>query len=428
MTLIRLLTVLLLIFLFSCKSEQQLPADYAYAYAPDTIRLSLSKVAGRAPFGFGYGQCYFFDTTEFSYPPLVFPEKVSNLKISSISTDLKPHFLKLYQQGVIDERHPSVPTVLQAIKKGKIDTANLLAATDYSVYLISAKRNEDAIFIVDENGNRDLTDDPVRILGNLEPESFDDLIQCVYPIYNDHEFVTDTGWIKLGCTEMWPVAIGEAFYHSATFSIAERTYRVGVTPDEYGGFSFTGNPTLALLAIDGKDVAPYHPPETRIELGQYVKLGPDHYQFHGISNDGRLMTLIREPDFDRQTGIQTGLLAPDFSCITTEGRTISSDAIGDCPLLITNLTACGSGTLKDYQAIIAAAAGKIQVLAMEPHPGKDRPGLVVDTEDERNRLFHETYRKDYSSRVCYLIGPDRRLLEKFDIHHWEEYLPYYLVP
>ncbi len=65
---------------------------------------------------------------------------------------------------------------------------------------------------------------------------------------------------------------------------------------------------------------------------------------------------------------------------------------------------------------------------MEPHPKGSNLGTIMDTETDFNRKFHQTYRKDYSSRIYYLIGEDRRVLERFDIKNWENRLAQYLYP
>lgn len=405
------------------------PDTYVFITVPDTLRLHLQKVKGTGIFGFGYSELRFFDTTDLAFPHLAFSPNITEVKFARELTDAKPSFLKSYQEAKIDSIfYTNFLSMPELIAQGKIDTANLLPAADYFIYMLQGKKDGENILVVDENGNKDFTDDPIRVAGPLKPKSLDNLIKCEYPVYNDHEFVLDSCWIKVGFSEVFGLSIGEAFHHIVDFSIAGSEYKLGVLLNDAGGMTFAGKAVLALLDTGEMRDYEYLPTEKRIAWKEYVQLGENYYQFYDITNDGRWLTLVKEENFGKQVGIQKGMIAPAFACKTIDGMLINSKKIGNEPLLITNLTACGEGTLKEYNAILEASLGTFNVLAMEPDPKGDREGFIVNTEDDFNRAFHETYRKDYSSRICYLIDENNRILEKFTIKDWEKYLAKYLFP
>ncbi len=415
------------LILLGCISENPIGSTpNSFSSAPDTLRLNLQKVKGFGILGYSCTSLRFLDTTETDIPALIIPQDIHDWQLSYISIDNKPFFLQGYGNGRMDSLfYTNFLDMPNLIAKGKIDTANLLSDSDYYIYILRGQHNGQDVFMLDENSNKDFTDDSIRLVKPLVPKSVSNLIKCKYPIYNDTEFVIDSSWMNIGLSDQNGMSICEAFHHVTTFSIGEEQYKIGVWQYENGGLAFAWRPTLALLAADSFELDQLSV-ENTISRNEYLRLGNDHYHFHDITNDGRIITLIKEAHFEQQIGTQKGMIAPAFECVTVDGEVIKSNQIGKSPLLITNLTACGSGTLEDYQAILAASTGKIKVLAMEPHPKGSSPGAVVDTENDLNRKFHETYRKYYSSRICYLIGEDRRVLERFHIENWENRLAQYL--
>lgn len=419
----------LFLILLGCTAEDEIkPSANSFATAPDTLRLKLQKVKGFGILGYSCTGLKFLDTTETEIPALTIPKEIHDWKVSYISIDNKPFFQQAYKAGRMDSLfYTNFLEMPELLAKGKMDTANLLSDSDYYVYILRGQQNGQDVFMVDENSNKDFTDDSIRLVKPLVPKSVSNLVKCKYPIYNDTEFVMDSSWMNIGVSDQGRMSICEAFHHVTTFSIGEKQYKLGVWQYENGGLTFAWRPTLALLATDSFELDQLSVEHT-INRNEYLTLENDHYLFHDITNDGRIITFIKEAHYAQQIGTQKGMLAPAFECVTVDGEMIRSSQIGKSPLLITNLTACGSGTLEDYQAILKASTGKIKVLAMEPHPKESSPGTVVDTENDLNRKFHETYRKDYSSRICYLIGEDRRVLERFHIENWEDRLAQYLYP
>jgi hypothetical protein len=71
---------------------------------------------------------------------------------------------------------------------------------------------------------------------------------------------------------------------------------------------------------------------------------------------------------------------------------------------------------------------KIYAIGMDHNIDKDLNGILVDTKDPFNREIYKYYRNAYSSRICYIIDENRRIIDKFQTHSWSLNLPKYLKP
>ena len=47
----------------------------------------------------------------------------------------------------------------------------------------------------------------------------------------------------------------------------------------------------------------------------------------------------------------------------------------------------------------------------------------IDMTEKYNKEIYNNYRKAYCSRVAYVIGSNKRIVDKFDITDWKNFLP-----
>lgn len=300
------------------------------------------------------------------------------------------------------------------ILHSKIDTANLLSFKDNSICILAGLKENETIFIIDENNNKDFRDDSVRFWKDIDPFSKEDLIMVDYLIYNGEAYVTASAWVNIGL--LW----GNKYYfvsqhHTASFSVGNSKYEIEVVIPE-SRFNYN-NPKIALVNNNGivKDTITER---EIISIGEVVKLKEGYYRFFDLSNDGSYLSLIKEDDFDSMIGIQVGMNAPDFTAISIKRDTINLKALLDKPLLIANFSGCAPGTYNDYQAIIEKSAGKINILGIEPGINRDYGGILIDVGKPINKDIYDKYRKAYSNYTCYLIGTDGRIIDRFEIDNW----------
>jgi len=131
--------------------------------------------------------------------------------------------------------------------------------------------------------------------------------------------------------------------------------------------------------------------------------------------------LTKEQEFEKQIGIQMGLLAPDFKIKTIKGESISKGDLKDKPLMIVNLSGCsGPETYKQYISFFDKFKDTFHIVALDSRISNKLPGILVDTEDPVNQDFYKKYRDAYSSYDCFQIGLDGRIKDFFNIYAWEK--------
>ena len=245
--------------------------------------------------------------------------------------------------------------------------------------------NGEEVFIVDQNHNQDLTDDPIRYFQDLNWREFQNLIRCDYDMLVNSKSIQKHGYINIG-NYHGRILEFVSQYAETDFSIDGRLFKLGIMDANHGSLCFLF-PKLALLGTDGimKDTLTKR---EIVSLDEYVFLGDQPYRFDHFYNGSGTLVLVREKEYEKKVGIQMGLLAPDFRIKTMKGKTIAKSELNDKPLMIVNLTGCnGPGTFKQFDRFYEKFKDSYHIISLEPLINKDLPGILVDTEIEENQDF-----------------------------------------
>lgn len=394
----------------------------------DTLILSTRKHKGHGMFGGGFGTLYMEEIPEKDAVLSLIPQEISSPLMGKHFVDTD--FLAYYN---VKSRSPE--NLEEFIHTYGIDTANMPSESENRIHLILGMRGQDSVYIVDENGNNDYRDDPVRTLETLiykEDAPLPEPVMCHYLIYNGEYMVKDSGWVIVAKGSDGRPRISVAQRVVSSFSLQNQEYEIQVM-DWIPSASFCfDHPIISITAQNGqeKDSLLY---SERLELGEYLQLGDSFYKFDNISNDGKEITLIREGDVSDKVGKQVGFLAPDFSCVTTEGDSISLENFQGKYVLLVNITACWSEPMsyEHYKQLSEQYLSKLDILAIDASKGPLQANIrqlglkgtfILSPE---NRAISNHYREDFCSRTCFLINPDGHIVDKFQIHDWQYALAEY---
>lgn len=309
------------------------------------------------------------------------------------------------------------------------DLKRLQLITDFGaqprnyIDIIQGRMGEDQVFVVDENNNKDLRDDSVRIPQFINWLSDEQLVPCKYSLTNGEEVFEDSSWLRLGILRkgLWCL---RSEHLIAEFCIEEDRYKVGIADPRIGDFTYRGVPQAALLSHNS------HVKDTLLEndliiQGEILTLNDSYYRFENISHYGDYLTLVKVADFEKLVGTQLGMLAPEFSCVSVMGDTIFSSDLPNKILLISNTCGCGGDILsaRAYYDISKKFGDQILHLRLDSHMDKGDEGIPIDMEVGYNKDMYRKYRNTYCSRTCYVIGRDNRILDKFPVTDWKTHLP-----
>ena len=161
-----------------------------FSSSNDTIILRTVKVKGSGLFSLGAGTLTFRDTTEHFEYPVTYPQDISNLKGIQMTTDFRS------------------------------------AEVDYIDIITGRKENKD-IFIVDQNDNKDFTDDSVRVFRKMDWRSSENSIKCKYYIRSGEEIDSDSSWVKIG-TQNGRILYGRDEHLTVDFHIDNVPYKIGI--------------------------------------------------------------------------------------------------------------------------------------------------------------------------------------------------------
>lgn len=371
----------------SCGSDKKVPNHFSSSN--DTLLIRTEKHAGDGLFSLGVTDLIFKDTIEkFTYS-VVYPKEITHIKRLQISTDFD-------------------------------------AKEAHYVDIMHGRINDKEIFVVDENNNNDFTDDSVRIYKPIIWRSTSDLVKCKYLISNGQEIVTDSSWIRIGSLYNDP-CYGKSEHLIATFTIDNEKYKVGIIDSRSGCFSYGEYPEIALLSHNAQNNDTLFQKDI-LKIGEFLNLNGSYFSFENITNNGEYITLVRERNFDREIGVQVGMIAPEFVCKTVKGDTISSSVLHDRIIVIANSCGCGGDSLstKAYYDMKREYETKIHILHLDTKIDKDLDGLHIDTDEDFNRDMYNKYRNAYCSRTCYLIDKNNRIIDKFPVSNWKSDLPKHL--
>jgi len=155
-----------------------------------------------------------------------------------------------------------------------------------------------------------------------------------------------------------------------------------------------------------------------IQLGEVLKLKEGYYRFASLTNDGSLVGLIKEDDFDSQIGLQPGMIAPNFKATTVNGNPIKLNDFLDKPVLVANISGCAPETYQDFETILKETKGNLNIIGLEYGIDNDLGGTMIDVEDGLNNDIYKKYRNAFSSYNCYLINTDGRIENRFLVYNW----------
>jgi peroxiredoxin len=414
---------LTLVLFIGCTHEKK--SDNVFDSDLDTLFIKTTKVKGYGLFDYFSYNLKFIDTSEIENSRFIYPKDISDVKITQELVDYKPHWFNNIKKSKSDY----LDTFLKTYYPNKIDTLKIPTIEENSISILTGKKDGQDVFVVDENNNQDFSDDKIRTYQKFDPTSLPGLIACKYNIYNGTHLVEDSGWINIGLNRFNELVFSVAHHLECDFSYDNHLYKLGiVNGPPFLRFGFE-NPLIAILSEDilKKDSLNNSDLAT---TGEYLKLGKNYYSLSDVSNDGRLVTLVKEKDVSTKIGTQVGFLAPDFDCRTIEGDSISLKDYKGKFLLLINVSACWSeiSSYKCFLDLTETYKNRLEYMGIDDSPIalqnniKD-PGVAskfVIAPD--NPMIRKWYRPDVCSRTCFLINPDGRIIDNFEVFDWETVL------
>lgn len=389
----------------------------------DTLVLKTEKIKGFGMFSAGAGQIYFRDTTERYEYQVVFPKNVTNIKVAYEYFDSKPFIFENLKKDNSDY----MSTFLNENYPEKIDTSNIPSRRDNSICIMSGKQGNENVFILDENNNKDFSDDSVRLYRKMDWKTTSQLIKCKFKVFNGEKMSIDSTWVNIGTYDGTNLLFFVSNQLISTFSIDDQDYQVGVV-DDHSEFCFD-DPILALISENGIMKDSLLNSEI-LNKGEYLKLGDMYYRFEKISNDGKHLTFLKEKDVSNIIGTQIGFIAPDFDCLTLEKDSISLKDYQGKYLLLTNVSSCWSkkSSYECFKEVTEYYQSKINILGIDNSPIflqaniKELKLTGKFTISDENQSIKKNYREDFCSRTCFLINPEGRIVDKFEIFDWRKAL------
>ena len=376
-------------FLMSCQQNHH--SENVFSVSNDTLIIKTTKHSGSGLFDLGYGFLKFKDTSEKFLFDVKLPNKIDNLKRYELKVDFREK-------------------------------------EDFYVELMEGKIGKKDIFIVDSNNNKDFTDDPIRYYKNFRENSNIQLIKSKFQISNGKTIVRDSSWIKISKTSDGRVLLGRREFLLGRFKIDNKEYEIGITePRNILSFTYGFQPTAGILSHSGiKKDSLYE--SDLINLGEYLNLDSEYYRFEKISNNGDFITLVKDNNFNLKIGTQKGMIAPEFKAKTITGKAIESSVFQDKITVIANSCGCGGDieSTKSYYNMEEMYGNKINIIHVDSDIDQSSNGIHIDSEKEFNKDFYKKYRQKYCSRISYVIGKNKRVLDKFNINKWETFLPKFI--
>lgn len=399
-----LLMILILSVTIGCQEKTNNQNEFTSQ--TDTLFLQTIKMKGDSLFDLGAGSATFRDTSDwkqlywFNYYPdyaIVYPDSIKNMELSFIV--LMFDSLNYYDFGSN-----------QMFKQKNYSLA------DREILIIKGLMNDKEIFIVDQNNNKDLTDDTIRVFQEWNWKSDENLIPIQYNIDFGNKSIHETGWYKIGLNR------GELLNSNSQFLLSKFTmdnelFVVGVADDNGSTFDFH-RPIMYPFVENGisrdtlimGDLA---------KLNDYIKLGSNYYKFDKLYNGSGTIVLVKENNFNSLVGTQIGMIAPTTDFTTTTGKQYNIKNFSEKPILIANISGCTPRSYEQYKEIVGSYSDKIDIIGMEHSIKENIGGLMVDISDSVNSDFYINYRNAYSSYDCYLINKEKRIIDKFDVFDWK---------
>ena len=110
--------------------------------------------------------------------------------------------------------------------------------------------------------------------------------------------------------------------------------------------------------------------------------------------------------------------------------TIDSKLLHDKHIIIANSCGCGNDTISTeaYYTIKKLYGDQAHVIRLDSKIEKGPEGMQIDMETAFNKDMYDNYRSAYCSRICYVIGTDSRIIDKFTVTDWKSALPGIIKP
>lgn len=417
MRLINTVFISFLIVFQSCVKDNSIQF---FSSSTDTLLISTKTIKGKGLFPISEGSEKFEDiTANFEYS-VILPKNLNKIKRAQRFVDLKASRYHNYKISGSDT-FPSY--IIEDIKNKKLDTSEYIHPENNYIDIITGMIEQERVYIVDENHNKDFRDDSVRTFQPVDAETVENVVRCKFMIYNGVRIVNDFTWINIEQFSDYSGFWFSVYEHLVgEFYIDSDYFKIGIS-DEQSGFPYQ-YPTFALLATDSsikdtllqKDI---------LYLNEYININSSYYRLDNVSNNGDFLTLIKEDNFDKKIGTQVGMLAPDFKCISITGDTISSTNLHHKLIVIANICGCGGDTETsiEYSKMVNKYGDDIHIIGMDSKIDVDLGGYLIDTEIRYNKDFYFEYRNAYCSRTCYVIDKNNRIIDKFQTRDWSLNLP-----
>lgn len=418
MKIISILFIILSFTVLSCNHKSEIQNQFSSNC--DTLIVKMEKVKGTGMFPAGAGEIHFETKNRFIDFPLEIPENISDVKIGFELFDFKPWKYYQYKKGELDKS-----IILKDVIAGKIDTLIVPSLKKNSICFLSGKIDGKNIFIVDENINQSFKDDSIRLYKEMDWKTTQDLIKCKYNIYNGEKIISDTTWLNIGHHpfDSTMLLCYVSHHMTANLQIDNNRFQIGLV-DNQSSFWFE-DPMVAVLSENNFDTDTLLKSDL-LKLGENLKLADEYYRIENITNDGSLLTLIKENDFLTKTGTQVGMIAPEFKFKSFNGDTILSRDFKNEKFLLANISNCTRTSYNEYKNLIKQMNGTIKIIGIDYGIRENLGGIMIDIKDEYNQKFYDNYRNAYSSYECLLINKEGRIADKFDIFSWREHLSDYL--
>lgn len=400
-----LLVIIVLLLTTGCQEKTNIQNNFSSQ--TDTLYLQTVKMKGDSLFKLGATTKTFMDTGDWKkldgfdyYPdyPIVYPDSIHNLELGFLS-------LMFYPMTYYD------------VASNQVFKQKNYSLADRQVLMIKGFKQDKEIFIIDQNNNKNLTDDTVRVFQEWNWKSDAKLIPIQYDVDFGKVVLHETGWYKIGLNRGTLLESQSQFLMSK-FKIDDKDFVIGVADANCSTFDlhrpimypFVENGISRDTLIMG-DI---------VKFNEYIKLGNNYYKFDQIYNGNGILKLVKESNFNSLVGTQIGMLAPTTDFRTITGKNYNIKDFSERPVLIANISGCTPRSYEKYKEIIDRYSDKMDIIGVEHTIQENLGGFIVDISDSVNSDFYKNYRNDYSSYDCYLINNEKRIIGKFEIFDWEK--------
>lgn len=404
MKLSTLLLIMVLLLTIGCQEKTYI--RNIFSSQTDTLFLQTTKLKGDSLFILGAGDAHFRDTNDWKqlewfefYPdfPIDYPESIKKMELGFIFAmfDSLKYFDAATRQ-IIKQKHYSL--------------------AEREIIMIKGIKNDKEVFIVDQNNNKDLTDDSIRVFQEWNWKSDENLIPIQYDVDFGNKLIHETSWYKIGLYKGRLLCSTSQFLISK-FTIDNEAFVIGVADDNASTFDFF-SPIMYPFDENGISRDTLIKGDV-VKLNEYIQLGNSYYKFDKLYNGSGTIVLVKESNFSSLVGTQKGMIAPFSDFMTITGETYNIKDFSDKSILIANISGCSPRSYKQYKEIINRYSDKIDIIGVEHNIKENIGGLIVDISDSVNSAFYKNYRNAYSNYDCYLINKDKRIIDKFDVFDWE---------